>query len=94
MHSQGFLHRDLKPENFIINENTLELKIIDFGTVKEFATDTGPYTTYICTRWYRAPECALRTENYGPASDIFAVGCIMGELFNMNPLFPGTSELD
>jgi protein kinase len=72
----------------------MELKIIDFGTVKEYLQQKPPYSTYICTRWYRAPECVLRSEEYGPESDIFSVGCIMGELFNMNPLFPGESELD
>ena len=94
MHEQGYIHRDLKPENFILDTHSLELKIIDFGTVKDIANDTSPFTTYICTRWYRAPECVLRAESYGTASDIFAVGCIMGELFNMTPLFPGSSELD
>jgi protein kinase len=72
----------------------LELKIIDFGTVKDIANSNAPFTTYICTRWYRAPECVLKAESYGTASDIFAVGCIMGELFNMSPLFPGSSEFD
>ena len=94
MHSHGYLHRDLKPENFILNEKTLDLRIIDFGTVREFKHQPPPYTTYISTRWYRAPECVLRSEEYGPASDIFAVGCILGELYNLAPLFPGQSELD
>ncbi len=78
----------------MLNQQTLDLKIIDFGTVKDYSSISGPMTTYICTRWYRAPETALRSENYGPASDVFAVGCILGELFNLSPLFPGTSELD
>jgi len=94
IHEKGYIHRDLKPENFMINPNTLELKIIDFGTVKDIANSNPPFTTYICTRWYRAPECVLRAENYGTASDIFAVGCIMAELFNLRPLFPGSNELD
>lgn len=79
----------------MINENTLKVKIIDFGTIREYSPKKQlPLSTYICTRWYRAPECVLRSEFYGPASDIFAVGCIMYELFMQTPLFPGSSELD
>ena len=68
--------------------------MIDFGTVRDFTKTNVSLSTYVSTRWYRAPECILRSHNYGPASDIFAAGCVMGELFNMGPLFPGGSELD
>ena len=37
LHTKGYLHRDVKPENFIINEKTLEVKMIDFGTCREIA---------------------------------------------------------
>jgi serine/threonine protein kinase len=94
IHSWGYIHRDLKPENFVINQRTMEVKMIDFGTVKDIAKNNPPYTSYVSTRWYRAPECVLRSHNYGYSSDIFAVGCIMAELFNNVALFPGTSELD
>jgi serine/threonine protein kinase len=94
IHQRGFLHRDIKPENFVINQSTLNVKMIDFGTVKDFSKSSTSMTTYVSTRWYRAPECVLRSHNYGPASDIFAAGCLMGELYNMAALFPGGSELD
>lgn len=68
--------------------------MIDFGTVKDIGADKGPLTTYVSTRWYRAPEMVLRSHNYGPASDIFAVGCVMAELFTSQPLFPGANEMD
>lgn len=35
LHTRGFLHRDIKPENFIINRETMEVKMIDFGTSRE-----------------------------------------------------------
>lgn len=60
LHSKGYLHRDVKPENFIINEKTLEVKMIDFGTCREYAKSQPPYTTYVSTRWYRSPEIVLR----------------------------------
>ena len=66
MHSRGFLHRDITPENFVISASTLEVKMIDFGTVKDIGKESAPYTTYVSTRWYRAPECILRSPNYGP----------------------------
>jgi serine/threonine protein kinase len=68
--------------------------MIDFGTVKDLGKQNGPLTTYVSTRWYRAPECVLRSHTYGPTADIFAVGCVMAELFNSAPIFPGGSELD
>ena len=48
-----------------------------------------PFTDYVSTRWYRAPEILLRSPNYNAPIDIFALGAIMSELFTMRPLFPG-----
>ena len=94
VHTKGFLHRDIKPENFIIGTKNYEVKMIDFGTVRDIGNQKPPYTTYVSTRWYRAPEMVLRSHNYGPESDIFSAGCVMAELFTTQPLFPGGSELD
>jgi len=90
----GILHRDLKPENIMVNLNPLVAKIIDFGTCKDLSVESGPHTSYVTTRWYRAPECVLRSHHYNYNSDIFAVGCVMAELYSGRPLFPGSSELD
>lgn len=43
---------------------------------------------------YRAPELLLRSTNYNSPVDIFALGCIMAELYTFCPLFPGTNEID
>ena len=53
-----------------------------------------PMTDYVCTRWYRAPECILKSENYSTNIDIFALGCIYSEIINLKPIFPGTSHFD
>jgi len=69
--------------------------MIDFGTVKDMKADHGrPFSAYVSTRWYRAPECVLRSGSYGPPSDIFAAGAIMAELYNLMPIFPGADEKD
>jgi serine/threonine protein kinase len=90
----GILHRDLKPDNIMVNESPLIAKIIDFGTCKDLSVETGPHTSYVSTRWYRAPECVLRSHHYNFNSDVFAAGCVMSEMYLQHPLFPGTSELD
>lgn len=51
-------------------------------------------TDYVATRWYRSPELLLGDEAYGKAVDIWAIGCILGEMSDGQPLFPGDSEID
>ena len=71
---------------------TNELKICDFGFARVL-NNKGGLTDYVATRWYRAPELLL-SNNYGKEVDIFAIGCILGELTDGEPLFPGESEVD
>ncbi|XP_046327547.1 serine/threonine-protein kinase ICK-like [Haliotis rufescens] len=92
MHKQGFFHRDLKPENLLCAGPEL-VKIADFGLARE-TRSRPPYTDYVSTRWYRAPEVLLRSTNYSSPIDIWALGCIMAELYTLRPLFPGSSEID
>jgi protein kinase len=50
-------------------------------------------TNYVSTRWYRAPEVITR-QQYDGKIDIFALGCIIAEMYSTVPLLPGTSEAD
>ncbi|XP_072267810.1 serine/threonine-protein kinase MAK isoform X2 [Pyxicephalus adspersus] len=92
IHKHGFFHRDMKPENLLCMGPEL-VKIADFGLVRELRSQP-PYTDYVSTRWYRAPEVLLRSLTYSSPIDIWAVGSIMAELYTLRPLFPGTSEVD
>ncbi|KAG8387256.1 hypothetical protein BUALT_Bualt02G0002500 [Buddleja alternifolia] len=91
VHKHGYFHRDLKPENLLVTNNTI--KIADFGLAREF-TSMPPFTDYVSTRWYRAPEVLLQSSSYTPAVDMWAVGAILAELFTSCPIFPGESEID
>ncbi|XP_037068139.1 serine/threonine-protein kinase ICK-like isoform X2 [Pollicipes pollicipes] len=92
MHKHGFFHRDMKPENLLCMGPDL-IKIADFGLAREIRS-RPPYTDYVSTRWYRAPEVLLRSTSYSSPIDIWAVGCIMAEVYTYRPLFPGSSEID
>ncbi|XP_065062134.1 serine/threonine-protein kinase ICK-like [Rhopilema esculentum] len=92
MHKNGFFHRDMKPENVLCSGPEL-VKIADLGLAREIRS-RPPYTDYVSTRWYRAPEVLLRSTNYSSPIDIFAIGCIMAETYTLRPLFPGSSEVD
>lgn len=93
VHSCGIFHRDIKPENCLVNTESLELKLADFGSVSPIANRTK-FTEYVATRWYRAPECIITTGAYGPPVDIWAIGCVFYEILTMRPLFPGKHQLD
>nr|XP_043902826.1 serine/threonine-protein kinase MAK isoform X8 [Solea senegalensis] len=92
VHKHGFFHRDMKPENVLCMGPEL-VKIADFGLAREIRSKP-PYTDYVSTRWYRAPEVLLRSSIYSSPIDLWAVGCIMAELYTLRPLFPGNSEVD
>ncbi len=95
LHSFDIMHRDLKPENILMILNNNLVKLADFGTAKEVPKyKDNSLTDYVCTRWYRAPECTLKSTNYDEKIDIWAIGCIMAELYTLKPIFPGIDEFD
>jgi serine/threonine protein kinase len=82
----------MKPENILVNDRNI-VKIADFGLAKEIRS-APPFTDYVSTRWYRAPELLLKAEVYNTKVDIFALGCIMVEMYLLAPLFAGENEMD
>merc|ERR1719320_1035423 len=95
LHSAGIINRDLKTANILINEERAELKIADFGlsrVVGEFSQEK--LTQYIFTRWYRAPQIICGIEVYKYEVDLWAVGCIFGEMLLQKPVFPGDSSMN
>ncbi|EKF30052.1 protein kinase, putative,mitogen-activated protein kinase, putative [Trypanosoma cruzi marinkellei] len=96
LHSRGVIHRDLKPANIFVNSDC-RIKLGDFGLarcIKAQGEDVfRDLTGYIATRWYRAPEILVNSANYTTAMDMWAVGCIIGELLTSSPLFMGSSTL-
>ncbi|XXG97022.1 hypothetical protein Hte_003316 [Hypoxylon texense] len=72
---------------------TYTVKIADFGLARETHSKL-PYTTYVSTRWYRAPEVLLRAGEYSAPVDIWAVGAMAVEIATLKPLFPGGNEVD
>ncbi|XP_068956816.1 cyclin-dependent kinase-like 5 [Petaurus breviceps papuanus] len=92
-HKNDIVHRDIKPENLLISHSDI-LKLCDFGFARNLSEgNNANYTEYVATRWYRSPELLLGAP-YGKSVDMWSVGCILGELSDGQPLFPGESEID
>lgn len=93
IHSVGICHRDIKPQNLLLNPATGVLKLCDFGSAKILVAGE-PNVSYICSRYYRAPELIFGSTNYTTNIDIWSTGCVMAELMLGQPLFPGESGID
>ncbi|KAK9273770.1 hypothetical protein L1049_018580 [Liquidambar formosana] len=89
----GVCHRDIKPQNLLVNPHTAQLKLCDFGSAKMLVPGE-PNISYICSRYYRAPELIFGATEYTTAIDMWSAGCVLAELLLGQPLFPGESGVD
>ncbi|XP_019159204.1 PREDICTED: shaggy-related protein kinase eta-like [Ipomoea nil] len=89
----GVCHRDIKPQNLLVNPQTHQLKVCDFGSAKMLVPGE-PNISYICSRYYRAPELIFGATDYTTSIDMWSVGCVMAELLLGQPIFPGESSVD
>ncbi|CAH1277148.1 GSK3B [Branchiostoma lanceolatum] len=93
IHSMGVCHRDIKPQNLLLDPETAVLKLIDFGSAKQLVRGE-PNVSYICSRYYRAPELIFGATDYTTDIDTWSAGCVIAELLLGQPIFPGDSGVD
>lgn len=86
-------HRDIKPQNLLVNPQNWLLKLCDFGSAKKLSLNE-PNVTYICSRYYRAPELIFGSTHYTNQIDLWSSGCVMAELLLGQPIFHGETEID
>mmetsp|Transcript_4955 Transcript_4955/g.5478 ORF Transcript_4955/g.5478 Transcript_4955/m.5478 type:complete len:378 (-) Transcript_4955:113-1246(-) len=90
LHGFGISHRDIKPSNILVDPATVTLKICDFGSAKKLEPNQ-PSVSYICSRYYRAPELIIGCSIYTTKIDIWGLGCVIAEMFLGKPIFQGES---
>ena len=93
LHDNWIIHRDLKTSNILLN-NMGQLKIADFGMGRKYAEPCGSMSPLVVTLNYRAPEITLGANSYGPAIDMWSVGCIFGELVLHTQVFDAYTEVE
>ena len=93
LESISIAHRDMKPQNILVNDNTWNLLICDFGSAKRLVPGE-PNLAYICSRCYRAPELIFGSTNYTTQIDMWAAGCIIVEMITLEPIFRSDSNID
>ncbi len=102
-HARGLIHRDLKPENILLDASSAGqtvIKLTDFGIVHEVSQEQ-PLSTqdmsslYAGTPAYMSPEQIRgRWRDFGPWTDLYAVGCIAFELCQGELPFDGNNLFD
>ncbi|KAJ3118895.1 hypothetical protein HDU96_006546 [Phlyctochytrium bullatum] len=77
MHVKGYVHRDIKDENVIIDDS-LRVKLIDFGTARPIPTSQADYFDDLCgTLVYSAPEVLAGQRYRGPEADVWSLGVLL-----------------
>ena len=93
VHAGGVCHRDIKPQNLLICPRRHVLKLCDFGSAKRLSPGENN-VSYICSRYYRAPELIFGAVQYDHAVDLWSLGCVLGEMLQGIPLFQGENGVD
>lgn len=93
IHSFSIVHRDIKPQNILINPELHLTALCDFGSAK-ILVPGEPNISYICSRYYRAPELIFGATKYSTSVDIWSMGCVFVEMMIGHPLFPGETSAD
>ena len=106
-HHDGILHRDVKGSNLLVDASG-NLKLADWGLAvdgraenkKGFFRDSrsrsprAALTPKVVTLWYRPPELLLGATEYDGRVDVWSAGCVLAELINGEPVFPGKTETE
>mgnify|MGYP001228941900 CR=1 FL=1 len=95
IHQHNICHRDIKGDNILLKGNgksTIAV-IADFGSAKQIE-ENRESTSYITTRYYRAPECILLNPHYNHKIDIWSAGCVFAECILQEPIFKGDDNTD
>ncbi len=95
LHSNWIIHRDLKPQNVLVMRSSGVVKVGDFGLARLFQAPLRALSEMervVVTLWYRAPELLLGAKHYNTAVDVWALGCIFGEMLLGQELFRGKED--
>lgn len=88
-------HKTRKCSYFRIKHQTRRFRFLQrYYFIYRGIYSKQPYTEYISTRWYRAPECLMTDGYYDSKMDIWGYGCVLFEMIAKYPLFNGKGELD
>ena len=93
-HARGVVHRDLTPANVLVERGTGRVVVTDFGLARlARSTRSAPISGVLAgTPEYWAPEQAAGNET-GPATDLYALGCILFRLLAGRMPFEGEDRL-
>jgi len=93
-HSQGIMHRDVKPRNVVVNLETKQIRLIDFGLAEFFQPGKG-FSLRVSSLRYKAPELLVGQIRYDYSVDIWSLGCMLADIvFKKDPFFRGKDSTD
>lgn len=92
IHEKNICHRDVTPSNILLSAKG-DAILTDFGSAKILDAQHISMS-YVCSRYYRAPELLLGCSNYSTKVDIWSAGCVLAEMLIGRPIFPGTDNQD